>query len=146
MLPTLSSNNHVAPRRSETVLLVEDNPALLKLTRRNLERHGFRVLSAVDGKSGMRMIDQYADEIDLLLTDVVMPHFNGRELVDHFRTLNPKVKVLFMSGYTEDAILIKGIAVGQETLLHKPFTPEMLIDTVRRRLKERPVGVSISSR
>ncbi len=118
-------------RGAETILLVEDADALRKLTRMLLAQNGYRVLTAADGAKALLMTQQDPERIDLLLTDVIMPEINGRELVERLKPLQPSMKVLYMSGYTDDALMDHGVLESDTHLLHKPFSEEDLIRKVR---------------
>ncbi|MFZ0234480.1 MAG: PAS domain S-box protein [Candidatus Acidiferrales bacterium] len=115
---------------AETILLVEDAAALRKLTRMLLTQHGYHVLSAANGVEALQKAQQKPERIDLLLTDVIMPGLNGRALAERLATLQPGLKVLYMSGYTDDAIVNHGVLGAGNTLLHKPFSEENLIRKV----------------
>lgn len=115
---------------SETILLVEDESALRGLARLVLEARGYSVLEAADGREGLAVFTLHSGAIDLLLTDVVMPISGGRELAEAARRLRPGLKVLFMSGHTEDTILKEGIGNGAQ-FLQKPFTSAVLALRVR---------------
>ncbi len=117
-----------------TVLLVEDEPVLRALVEDVLRAHGYRVLVASDGPAALRLAEQTADRIDLLLSDVVMPGLGGRELAERLRRDRPDLAVLFMSGYTEDAVLRQDVEAEAETLLRKPFSPAVLLGRVRAAL------------
>jgi PAS domain S-box-containing protein len=118
-------------RGAETIFLVEDADALRKLTHMLLEQHGYRVLVAANGAAALQLIEQNPERIDLLLTDVIMPGLNGRALAERLDTLQPGLKVLYMSGYTDDAIVDHGVLASGTHLLHKPFSEENLIRKVR---------------
>jgi two-component system, cell cycle sensor histidine kinase and response regulator CckA len=115
---------------SETILLVEDEPQVRAVVRRALERAGYAVLVAQDPDDALRLCDA-RQPIDLLLTDVVMPHMNGRELAERVRARYPATKALFMSGYTDDAILRHGVLDAGVPFLQKPITPTTLARRVR---------------
>jgi CheY-like chemotaxis protein len=115
----------------ETILLVEDEEDVRGLAREVLERHGYTVLEAGDGVQALRRCETEGDRIDLVLTDVVMPRMSGRELVDRVQATRPGTRVLYMSGYTEDAIVRHGVRDSSMFLLGKPFTPADLIGKVR---------------
>ena len=110
---------------SETVLLVEDEEVVRNLARRILRDGGYRVIEAGSGEEALHLAGEHAGRIDLLLTDVVMPGMNGRELADRLVEIRPGTRVVFMSGYTEDVILQRGVS-GERAFLAKPFTPPML--------------------
>jgi len=115
----------------ETILLVEDEEDVRALAREVLERQGHSVLEAGDGAQALQRYEAEGERIDLILTDVVMPRMSGRELVDRVRALRPAMPVLYMSGYTEDAIVRHGVRDSSVLLLGKPFTPADLISKVR---------------
>jgi two-component system, cell cycle sensor histidine kinase and response regulator CckA len=106
----------------ETILLVEDEPAVLDLTRRLLEKLGYRVLPAVSPSEAIRLAEEHGEEISLLMTDVIMPEMNGRELSRRLLSLNPKIGRLFMSGYTANIIAHHGVLEGGINFIQKPFT------------------------
>ncbi len=118
---------------TETILLVEDEPQVRAVVRRALERAGYAVLVAQDPDDALRLCEA-RQPIDLLLTDVVMPHMNGRELAERVRSRYPATKALFMSGYTDDAILRHGVLDAGVPFLQKPVTPALLARRVRETL------------
>ena len=118
-------------RGTETVLVVEDVAAVRAVICKMLERYGYRVLDAADGEAAVRVADASGEHIHLLLTDVVMPNINGRDLAALFAKTRPTTKVLFMSGYTDDAIVRHGILEEGIAYLQKPFTPQSLARRVR---------------
>ncbi len=120
-----------ATRGTETVLVVEDMAAVRAVTREMLERYGYTVLEAADGDAAIRIADGFDHTIHLLLTDVVMPHVSGRDLADVLGKVRPDTKVLFMSGYTDDAVVRHGILQDGIPYLQKPFTPKSLARKVR---------------
>ncbi|HEY3134010.1 MAG TPA: response regulator [Gemmatimonadaceae bacterium] len=115
----------------ETILLVDDEKALRKLGRRVLSEAGYRVLEASDGAQALRIAAEEVGEIDLVLTDVEMPTLGGRGMVDELHELSPGLRVLFMSGYTDNEILRRGIRTSETEFLQKPFTAESLREAVR---------------
>ncbi len=123
------------PRRnvsgSETVLIVEDEEVLLKLAKRFLEKHGYRVLVAHTPLEAIGLVHEYAGEIHLLLTDVVMPGMNGRQLDLRLREIRPRLKTIYMSGYTADVIARRGILEPGIEFIQKPFAMEALAEHVR---------------
>ncbi|HEY2823615.1 MAG TPA: PAS domain S-box protein [Candidatus Acidoferrum sp.] len=125
-------------RGSETILLVEDADALRKLARSFLDDHGFNVLVASNGEEALRVAEKHGRPIDLLVTDVVMPGMNGRALADRLLAKQPKLKILYISGYTDSFIAGHGVLEEGTFLLHKPFTEEVLIRKVRDVLDGRP--------
>jgi CheY-like chemotaxis protein len=120
-----------APGGTETVLVVEDDEQVNKLAVEALQERGYRVLSASDGASALRTAE--TAQIDMLLTDVVLPGgMNGRELTDEMRRRYPTIKVLYMTGYTRNAIIHHGRLDPDIDLLTKPFTADALTRKVRR--------------
>jgi two-component system cell cycle sensor histidine kinase/response regulator CckA len=117
---------------SETVLVVEDDKTILNLTRKILKLYGYNVLEAQDGEDALKVSEAHKDSIHLMLTDVVMPGMNGRELAERITLLYPKTKVLFMSGYTDDAISHLGVLEPGMEFIEKPFSPESLALKVRK--------------
>jgi len=115
---------------TETILLVEDEDMVRKLSRDVLETCGYHILEAANGAEAYDICQQTKESIDLLLTDVVMPGMSGRELADRLRPLHPEMRLLYMSGYTENAILSHGV-LEEINFIHKPFTPAALALKVR---------------
>jgi PAS domain S-box-containing protein len=118
-------------RGSETILLVEDAEPLRKLAQTFLEAGGFRVFSAESGEHALEVATRFGGTFDLLLTDVVMPGMNGRVLSEQMLPRQPRMRVLYMSGYTDSFIAGHGVLDPETHLLHKPFTEELLIRKVR---------------
>jgi CheY-like chemotaxis protein len=123
------------------VLVVEDEEMVRRLTRTILEASGYVVLEAGDGLEGLSVCQSHDGAIDLLLSDVMMPGLGGRELAARAALLRPGLRVLFMSGHTEDVILKEGIQKGMP-FLQKPFRPADLAHKVREVLDSRPDTVS----
>jgi len=122
----------------ETVLLVEDEAALLKVISRILTSHGYRVVAAANGPEALRALAAQPAGIDVLLTDVVMPHMHGKELAAKVRAVQPGVPVLFMSGYTHGLLSAKGILEPGVQLIAKPFSEEALLARLREILPVKP--------
>ncbi len=120
----------------ETVLLVEDEERVRVLSQRMLEMHGYRVLTASTGAEARRIFEERGGKVDLLVTDVVMPGESGRELADALRTDAPDLDVLFVSGYTSDAVIRRGVLSADVPFLQKPFTPVELVRKVREVLDD----------
>jgi len=125
----------------QTILLVEDEKALRGLSRRILNEAGYRVLEASDGAKALRVAADEVGEIDLVLTDVEMPTLGGRGMVAELNELSPGIKVLFMSGYTDNEILRRGITGAETHFLQKPFTAAGLREAVQAALSQ-PAMVS----
>jgi two-component system cell cycle sensor histidine kinase/response regulator CckA len=119
------------PGGTETILVVEDDEMIRSLIRDILESGGYRVLVADDPEAGIRLIGEQPDEIHLLLTDLVLPGMSGRELVDRVVKEKPEMRVLFMSGYSDEAVARHGILEPGLAFLQKPFTREALVRKVR---------------
>lgn len=117
---------------SETVLLVEDEESVRELVRETLESKGYRVFEAENGEVALRLTEKLAQPVDALITDVVMPGMSGRELASRLCASCPKTKVLYLSGYTEDAIVHEGVLDPGTAFLQKPFT----LQALGRKLRE----------
>ncbi|HVX65579.1 MAG TPA: ATP-binding protein, partial [Bryobacteraceae bacterium] len=122
---------------TETVLLVEDEPEVRRLASQMLTRQGYAVLEAGSGADALRIWKQHRDSIDLVLTDVIMPQMSGPQMVEQLKALSPEVKVLYMSGYTDDVLARHGVVETKMALLHKPFTLDKLAAMVRSVLDAR---------
>jgi CheY-like chemotaxis protein len=116
---------------NETVLIVEDNAAILKLTQRMLKRLGYRVLAANSPQKAIAMARNHPEPIDLLLTDVIMPESNGRDLALRMEGICPRIKVLYMSGYTSNIIVNRGVLNEDVVLLQKPFSKNELASKIK---------------
>jgi two-component system, cell cycle sensor histidine kinase and response regulator CckA len=127
----LAPSRYVQPGGTETVLLVEDEDGVRKLARQALEARGYRVLEASDGEMALDLCREHPGEIDLLLSDVVMPRMSGRELREHVIAMSPNTRVLFTSGYTDDAVLRHGVSESESEFLQKPFSIHALLRKVR---------------
>jgi len=119
------------PRGTETLLVVEDDATILTLISQALARLGYRVLSAPDGRSALETYGPIDGPIHLPVTDVVMPHMSGAELAQRLNLLRPGLKVLYASGYTEDAIVHHGVIKAGVNFLQKPYTPTVLAHRIR---------------
>jgi len=124
------------PTGNETILLVEDEEQVRNLIAEVLQMQGYTVLEARDGREALQLVAQHRDTIDLLLTDVVMPGTGGKVLADQLSRSQPKLKVLYMSGYTDAAIVHHGVLDSGVAFLQKPFTPRALARKVRAVLNE----------
>ena len=113
-----------------TLLLVEDEPALRTLVVTMLEEEGYGVLQAGNGLDALAVAERHRGEIDLLLTDVVMPRLSGPELARQLQMIRPGLQVLFMSGYNDSRLVNRGVARSTTNLLVKPFTPDQLVRRV----------------
>ena len=144
--PCASADNGPQPIRatvpqslsgSETILVVEDQEEVRAVVRHALQAHGYTVIEAPDGPSALSLLTGLPHGVDLLLTDVVMPHMSGRELAERTRRIQRNLRVLYMSGYTDDAIVRHGVVAAGIDLLPKPFAVTQLLARVRQ-LLDRP--------
>jgi CheY-like chemotaxis protein len=119
-------------RGSGTILVVEDDPSVQRLVCRVLATRGYEVIAAANGEEALHLAAAHRGTIHLLLTDVVMPRMGGRELAERATRLRPELRVLFMSGYTDDAVVRHGVVEDKVGFVHKPFTP----DTIERRVRD----------
>ena len=122
------------PRGNETILLVEDADAVRCLARKILEKKGYKVLGARNGRDAQQLSDSIRGSIHLMLSDVMMQFMDGPELADRVRARRPSLSVLFMSGYTEAVAMQKAVLEARTGFLQKPFTPEALTRVVRSAL------------
>ena len=120
-----------APVGLETVLLVEDEPGVRALAEVVLRKLGYTVLVAENGVEALRVWEESRGAIDVVLTDVIMPRMNGSELTKRLRELNPRLRILFMSGYTDDILTDQGVLAGETQLIQKPFTADALARKLR---------------
>jgi CheY-like chemotaxis protein len=118
-------------RGSETVLLVEDEEAVRQLVRETLEAKGYRILEADHGAAALEIAEQHGGPIDILITDVVMPGMGGREVSARLCAAHPRARVLYLSGYAEDAIVHDGVLEPGASFLQKPFSLQALARKVR---------------
>jgi len=135
--PAAATTDPVSLQGSEAILVVEDSPQLRTLIREVLELHGYQVLDAPSGQAALEVAERPGTHVDLLLTDVIMPGMNGRELADRLSARQPGLKVVFASGYTADALTRYGVEAGSG-YLQKPFSPKVLASKVREVLDARP--------
>jgi two-component system, cell cycle sensor histidine kinase and response regulator CckA len=124
-----------ATGRGETVLLAEDEDPVRAVTAQLLQVLGYRVLQASSGAEALRLAETSQEKIHLLLADVVMPGLSGRQLADTLTSRDPGLKVLFQSGYTDDAIIRCGIRQAEVAFLQKPFTVGVLAEKLREVLE-----------
>jgi two-component system, cell cycle sensor histidine kinase and response regulator CckA len=127
-------------RGSETVLLVEDNEVVRKATSQILRQNGYYVIEASEAAEALDVFDRALRPVQLLLTDVVMPGMNGRELADRLTARAPTLRVVFMSGYTDDAISRHGGLGADFAFIEKPFAPDTLIAKIQEALRATVAG------
>ncbi len=134
-MPEVAGATSTPPARgTETILLVEDEPSVMRLTRRILERLGYTVLAAESPTEALRQAREHTGPIDLLLTDVIMPEMSGWDLSQVLVVLRPETAVLFMSGYSADVLAPRGVPASDFALLQKPFAFRELAARVHARL------------
>jgi CheY-like chemotaxis protein len=120
----------------ETILLVEDEPAVQRVAARALDARGYQVLTAGDGEEALRILGSRDRAVDLLLTDVVLQGMGGRELADAARRIRPGLPVMFVSGYTDDVVLQHRLVADDVHFLAKPYSPDALVQRVREVLDD----------
>jgi PAS domain S-box-containing protein len=143
-LPRIRSDDAAATRTArtrvctdgrETILLVEDDDMLRPLMRRVLQGHGYTVIDARTGLDALRIVRRHEGEVHLVMTDLVMPEMGGRDLAERVQLIRPHTKVLYLSGYSDDVVLRRGLLDPHMAYLQKPFTPDELTRTVREVLE-----------
>jgi PAS domain S-box-containing protein len=132
--PRQESTEEIPLSLGETILVVEDEPAILKMAKRMLEKLGYQVLAASMPSEAIGLAEEHASEIHLIITDVVMPEMNGRDLADHLQLLYPGMKMLFMSGYTANVIAHRGVLDEGVNFIQKPFSIKELAIKVQEAL------------
>jgi len=133
--------NPSANRR--TILVVEDDPSVRGLVREILESAGHSVLVASDGLDAIRVAKNHAGVIDLMLTDVIMPSMNGRDLADRLATTRPDMDVLYMTGHREDAIAHQGVLEAGVSLIAKPFSRGDLLNRIESMLQPKKAAAEV---
>jgi PAS domain S-box-containing protein len=129
---------NTADEGTETILLVEDEPSILRMTRTMLERKGYTVLSAATPSEAMEKAKNFSGSIELIVTDVIMPEMNGRDLAEKMTTFYPEIKRLFMSGYTSNVIAHKGVLDNGMAFIQKPFSIKELAEKIRGVIEDSP--------
>jgi signal transduction histidine kinase/ActR/RegA family two-component response regulator len=132
-----------AAKATGTILLVEDEPPVRAIARRILSRQGYTVIEASNGREALGTAESHAGEIDLVVTDMVMPEMSGRAFADVFLTAYPGTPVLFVSGYTDDELLRRGPLAPRTAFLEKPFTPDGLVEAVTAMLIGRESALAV---
>ena len=130
--PDSESADSARGKTREVLLVVDDDPSVLQVASKVLKRGGYEVLGAGGGAEALELAEANEGRISLLLTDVVMPGMGGRELSENFRARYPAVRILFMSAYTEDEVILQGVRVAEVDFIPKPFTVQGLRDKVRQ--------------
>jgi CheY-like chemotaxis protein len=124
-VPAAPEPPHRAPDRGDaTVLVVEDEESVRTLATRALGELGYDALAAADGRAALDLLAARGGRVDLVVTDLVMPGMNGRQLGDELARLHPDVRVLYMSGYTDDDAMLRGLVAPDAPFVAKPFSPE----------------------
>jgi signal transduction histidine kinase/AmiR/NasT family two-component response regulator len=127
----------LSPRGEETILVVEDEPAVRRMTARSLAGQGYAIVEAENGAQALEVLQRLPGPVDLVLTDVVMPVLNGRELGEQLAARRPGLRILFMSGYTDDDVIRRGLLRPGSPFIQKPFLPGALARKVREVLDAR---------
>jgi two-component system cell cycle sensor histidine kinase/response regulator CckA len=126
--------------RNSTILVVEDSSAVRKMVCAMLTQTGYNCLEAGDGAEALRLLEE-AEDVQLVLTDVIMPNMDGPQLASHLSRIRPELRILFMSGYVEDAV-VRSLGRASSLFLPKPFTAMALMEKVRQALDRPWVGIS----
>jgi len=129
-------NAAILPIASGTILLAEDDHALRVLSERVLLSAGYTVLSARSGSHALEIAREHVGPIDLAISDVVMPELSGPDFVHELKRARPDVRVLFVSGYTDDEVVKRGVLAGETAFLQKPFAPAQLLEKIREVVAE----------
>jgi CheY-like chemotaxis protein len=123
---------------TETILMVEDDLLVRRVNRRVLTHLGYTVLEAKDGREGLELAEHHEGAIDILFTDIIMPHMNGFELAERVRSRRPGIKVLFTSGYSKHTEAPERFVDEGLELIAKPYAPEQLVERIQRLLRQEP--------
>ena len=139
-MPVASGPDRPAPRKSdETILVVEDEPSVREMITRILSSEGYTVLEAANGKQALVAFETNASPVSLVLTDVAMPEMGGEELGTRLATLSPSLRVVYMSGFTDEEVARRGLLHEGVPFLQKPLMPEVLMEAIRSILDGREV-------
>jgi CheY-like chemotaxis protein len=144
--PPLPADHSPATRGgAETILIVEDEDLVRALASRSLRERGYRVVEARQGVDALRQLEEAPSGVDLVITDVVMPEMGGRELARRLAALRPSLPVLFISGYTGEDVIQRGLLDPGAPFQQKPFTPDGLARKVREMLDTVPAGTTVAT-
>jgi len=130
--PPASREIRLAAKGHETILIVDDDDAVRQMVKTMLKLSGYTILEAADGQKAVETAEAHAAPIHLLITDIVMPHVSGREVAETLAPLKPGMRVLFISGYTEDVVVRQGVELAAADFLYKPFSLTSLTGKVRQ--------------
>lgn len=138
-LPAPPSKTQAPPKGYETILLIEDEPMLRTSIKESLEAFGYRVFTAANGDQALTLARRFPETLHLILTDLILPGKSGKETAEALLDCHPESVILYMSGYSDDLVVKKGLVTEETPFLQKPFTPSELAIKVREML-DRPSG------
>jgi CheY-like chemotaxis protein len=133
-------DNEASAGGVETLLIVDDEEVLVELLHRLVERHGYKALSAMSGKEALRLYDENRDRIDLVITDLMMPEMDGKQLAQRLLQRDPSVRILISTGYSEPTDISYLLEAGARGIVMKPYQADKLLVAIQAALRDAPVG------